>query len=378
MKGMQFEPVDTLFFRGGTPFTMDGDAQEDVGGVFPPHPPSMVGAVRAALALANGWDGRSRWAADVARVLGSGPSDLGVISLAGPFVLRDGQPVFPVPRHVVGTLINGTWQPRALLRPGHPVACDLGDEVRLPEASANAAEMHELGPSDDAWISRAGLAAVLRGEIPAAAELYQSRDLWSEEPRIGLERNAATRTAREGMLYSVRHVRVRHGVSLGVRVDGVPDEWLMPFGRLVPLGGESRFAEVREWSGDVGVDIPVDPRATSGRFAVVALSPLDLDSEIVAGRRPLAELANATVVSACLARPQRIGGWDSLARNPLPLRSVLAPGSVLFCKTNDPTRLGIALASASGGLLRLGARTSLGFGIVALGIWDDEMEEVTR
>jgi CRISPR-associated protein Cmr3 len=216
---------------------------------------------------------------------------------------------------------------------------------------------------------------VLRGEVPVAAELCPSSDLWCDESRIGLERDAATRTAREGMLYSARHVRLKRDVSLGVRVHGVPATWSTPFGRFVPLGGESRLAEVIEWRGDFSIDMPMDKIRKSGRVMVVALTPLDLDPEIVVGRRPLSEVGDATVVSACLPRLLRIGGWDSLTRRPLPVRSVMAPGSVLFCKASDPFRLNVLVKND--GLARVGSRTAQGFGVVAFGSWDDEMEEMT-
>ena len=67
----------------------------------------------------------------------------------------------------------------------------------------------------------------------------------------------------------------------------------------------------------------------SGRAALIALSPLDLADGVCIGKEPLEELGGAVVVSACVARPLRVGGWDSLARRPLPLRSVLPRIAVL-------------------------------------------------
>ena len=49
MIGVELQPVDTWFFRDGTPFTMGKAPQENVGSVFPPHPATVVGAIRAAL-----------------------------------------------------------------------------------------------------------------------------------------------------------------------------------------------------------------------------------------------------------------------------------------------------------------------------------------
>ena len=60
MIGLQFDPIDSWFFRDGTPFTTNSTPQEDVSSLFPPYPPTVVGALRAALALEKGWPGRGR------------------------------------------------------------------------------------------------------------------------------------------------------------------------------------------------------------------------------------------------------------------------------------------------------------------------------
>ena len=362
MIGIQLKPLDTWFFRGGTPFTMDGTPQENVGSLFPPHPPTIAGAVRAALALGNGWSGHGPWPGEIRDVLGDGPDDLGEISLDGPFLLRDGQPLFRIPRHVLGGSDGSRWTPRAFLLPGDPVACDLGDEVRLPELASPSPDSDPPKPSEGGWITREGIDAVVHGRLPHQDDLVPDHFLWSEETRIGLERDGATRTARDGMLYSTRHIRLRRGVGLGVRIRGLPGGWTPPFGRLLALGGESRLAECREWEwegGDLFGEPPAETIAATGRTAVVALSPLDLPRDIHTGERPMAALGGARVVSACLDRPQRVGGWNSMERRPLPLRSVLPPGSTLFCEIAN--REGFAEAvSAGDGLARIGSRQESG------------------
>jgi CRISPR-associated protein Cmr3 len=142
---------------------------------------------------------------------------------------------------------------------------------------------------------------------------------------------------------------------------------------MIALGGESRLAECREWHDDSTIDMPLAAIEASRRMVVVALSPLDLEDAVYLGRQPLIALGNARVISACLSRPQRIGGWESLTRRPLPLRSVLPAGSVLFCELPEPERLRAAVAT-SGELPRIGERQRCGFGMVALGIWSDKSE----
>ena len=368
MIGVDLRPVDTWFFRDGTPFTMGNAPQENVGSVFPPHPATVVGAIRAALARSRGWDGRGRWGQDIGEVLGDGPGALGRVAFDGPFLLREGQPLFRMPRHVLGRADVAAWKPGALLRPGSSVRCDFGEAVRLPDVAGAPNDVHELKPGDGWWMTRRGLGSVLSGRLPGDAELVPDGCLWSDEPRIGLQRDESTRTAGDGMLYSTRHVRPLSGVSLGVRIAGLPSGWTPPFGQPLTLGGEGRLAECREWSADLALPMPSGEIEATRTVTVVALSPVDLPRDVCAGLQPLNDLGDARVVSACLDRPQRVGGWDSLARSPLPLRSVLAPGSTFFCEICDSMRFA-EMVAASGGLVRIGLRQRWGFGLVALGVW---------
>ena len=372
MTDVQLHPVDTWFFRDGTPFTAESTPQENVDSLFPPHPPTVVGALRATLARANGWDGAAPWPPRIRDVLGDGP-DLGGLRFRGPFLLRNEEPLFPAPRHLLGASDAEGWKPACFLRPGRPVTCDLGNDVRLPEAATAQEDGGKLEAGGGQWLTRDGMNAALRGECPNTEQVVSSACLWSAEPRIGLARARATRTAKEGMLYSTRHVRLRRGVSLGMRIAGLPADWKRPLGRLAPFGGESRLAECREWKADMALDAPLERIASARKAVLVALTPLDVEEGIHAGKL-LDDLGGARLVSACLERPQRIGGWDSLARHPLPLRPVLSPGSALFCEIPDPERFADA-ADASGGMLRVGSRQEWGFSLVALGAWPEPQEE---
>ena len=377
MIGVQFVPLDTWFFRDGTPFTSQSAPQEDVGSLFPPHPPTLVGALRGALARANGWDGVSRWTRAMCEVLGDGPEDLGALSFDGPFLLRDGQPLFRAPRHLLGASGEDRWCPSGYLRPGCLVACDLG-YVRLPEFPETGRDAGTLKAPDDEWLTAAGMNAALRGRLPGNGAVVSSVRLWSMEPRVGLEREKDVRTAKEGMLYSSRHVRLQGTVSLGMRVSGLPANWKRPpFRDLAPVGGERRVAELTTWSGDLHLDPPLDLIRKTRRVSLFALSPLDLESKICLGQKSITGLEGIRVVSACMERPQRVGGWDSLTHRPLALRSVLPPGSVLFCEITDSARFEAAVAAVSG-TVRVGSRQEWGFGLVALGVWPDEDQTVAE
>ena len=365
------DPVDTWFFRDATPFLAGSATQSNVASLFPPYPGTVVGALRAALAMTQGWSGRGRWPEEICRVLGDGPEDLGHLSFDMPFLLRDGSPLYRVPRHLLGLNGPGGWTPGSFLRPGLPVTCDLGSAVRLPEASSADSHFEDFKAGDHHWITPAGMNSVLRGELPSQDEVMADGLLWSTEFRIGLERDRNTRSAVEGMLYNVQHVRPGRGISVGARIFGLPEGWAPPFGELISLGGEGRLAECREWNAELSLDSPLDSIIDAGRVAVIALSPLDLEEDICSGGRPLDDSGQLRVVSACLDRPQRIGGWDSLNRRPLALRSVLPAGSVLFCEVREAAEFERTV-SAGNGVLRLGARQQWGFGLATLGVWPGE------
>ena len=373
MIGVRLSAVDALFFRDGTPFASEGTAQVDVGGLFPPSPESIVGALRAALARYNGWDGRSRqWPVNLNAVLGNGTDDLGHLRFEGPFLLQDGVPLVPVPRHVLGKTEGEHWRPAALVGPGSPVVCDLGDEIRLPEVVRNDQHLspRDLKTGDGYWMRLDALQWVLRGELPPATALVPQDCLWRVERRIGLERDPNRRTAREGRLYSARYVRPDHRVSIGVRIHGIPDHWKLPLGSLIPLGGEGRLVDCEPWEArELGaVQVPLEDAFTSGRVMVIALTPLILGDLVCKGRAPITELGGARVVSACLDRPHRVGGWNSSEKAPSPMRSVLPAGSVLFCEVNRKFRLDASVGKATA-FARIGQRTAHGYGVVAIGVW---------
>ena len=380
MRTADFElrPVDTWFFRDSTPFTAEATPQEAVGSVFPPHPPTVAGALRAALARRNGWNGAGPWPRWMHSVVGNGPDDLGSLSFAGPVLIRNGKPLFRCPRHVLGVAeLNGRWEPRALLRPGPAVRCDLGRSARLPEPARSIGGERKQKSAGDAWLTASGLARVLRGRLPSASgrssEVVRDTDLWNAEARIGLERSGRTRTAVEGKLYSARHVRPGRGVSLSVRVRGVPEDWRLP-NAMLPLGGESRLAECVWRKEEFGSGVPLRLRVRPARMAVIAVTPLDLDPDVIRGVRTVPGLGDARVVSACLGRPLRIGGWDSVASQPLPLRSYLPPGSVLFVESASAIKPENEV-SHSTGMCQIGARTNSGFGLAALGMWPEGEDE---
>lgn len=361
-------PQDAWFFRDGRPYNHGESNQADVESLFPPPARTLTGALRAALARANGWNGLSGgWPQAVADAFGHGPNDLGALQFTGPFLIRghragQGNALWPLPRHLLGKVEPGRWTPTAFLRPAEqPTETDRGTLI-LPEASLPTDERSGLKPAESAWVTRAGLTNILAGRLPAVDAISQPPDLWRTESRVGLKREEATLTVGEGDLYSPAYVRLCKGVALGLALSGVPTG-MNGLPNLFPLGGESRLAQCDLWNSDA---LPPAPDAgtlapdASGqvRFIVVLLTP---------GKVPATQssIENAEVVSACMGRPLLIGGWDSLRRESLPLEPFLPAGSVWFCRAAvDTVR---QVLCRHGGWI--GEYTRHGFGQIAIGRW---------
>jgi len=367
-------PLDTWFFRDSTPFDKGASPQAWVAGIFPPPPQTVAGALRAGLARSNGWKGdHTRWAPDIAKVLGDTTESMGQLKQTGPFLLENGVPLLPMPSHVLGAFdAKNNWKPLQLLRPGPPdVLCDLGDKVRLPtlrlsKTHGQTEPPTKLSPSPHHFLTRKGLEDVLRGELPKETEIRSAEQLWSQEPRVGIARKRDTRTVEDGALYSTRHVRLKASVALGVKMEGLPPHWKLPTGTLLPLGGESRLASCDEWKSDFFVPKPAESRPH--RFFLLVLTPALLSAEEVRGQEGFKEFNDARIACACLEKPLRLGGWDSSRKMPLPLRSAVAPGSVLFLESRDGVNF-------NQGLIKIGRSTETGFGLCAVGTalkWEDK------
>jgi CRISPR-associated protein Cmr3 len=235
-------PLDTLFFRGGQSFNAGETGPLEVTGQFPPPPPTVVGAMRAALARANGWDGKSNWSANpvLEGVLGDG-DHLGKLSFQGPYLLKNGEIVYPVPLHILGRLspANGDGEQQisfTCVSPGPKRLTDIG-EVQLPEKVSNEPGFKTL---EGYWLTKAGMASVLAGGVPDPGEVLEQATLWQTENRVGIQRDLKSKTTKDNALYQTAHVRLAKDIALAISIDGLPDGWKPQ--SPAPLGGESRQA----------------------------------------------------------------------------------------------------------------------------------------
>jgi CRISPR-associated protein Cmr3 len=397
MTTLLLHPLDTLFFRDGRPYNQDDPGQAEAASHFPPHPPTVAGAVRAALARAMGWSG-GPWDDRLKKTLGDGvdwqrgDEQLGQLRFAGPYVLKDGKPLFPAPLCVVKGKSKDGADVIDQLVPGQEVECDL-NKARLPTVPKRE-DVEGWKTLERIWLTVEGMKRVLKGETPEPSQMHKAGEIWRSEPRIGIERHAETRTTgrfapkdgerEKGALFAASHARLAEGVALGIEVAGVNGVDLdvrRVSGELSPLGGEGRsvFVELQE-----GVfKLPGAPDLGSGktadngvlRYMVCLITPAYLDDPWPGPGGHLSGPEGALpghVVSACVGRTVVVGGWDSAARGPLPLQPLIPAGSVWFMEAQADE----AKTVQSWHGKAIGRAAGWGFGRVLIGRWRPAGEKI--
>lgn len=362
-KQWRFDPLDSWFFREARAFDTSGS--NELSSLFPPPARTVAGAIRTLIGEMQGVDWE-RFAhageyPDLKQQIGV-DDDLGQLKITGPYPLWNGERLYPAPLHLLAKA-----QEYVFLKPGEPVGCDLG-EVQLPklEKSSPGAK-----PLENAWLNSTDLQRVLGGEFPQT--VHHAKDLYDPEPRLGIARNNAQRTAADGLLYQTRHVRPRPELAIGATVRGIAPE-LHPGQGVIRFGGEGRASAVTV--GDV-LPLLASPKVPRQNLLLMLLTPADFGGDwVLPGFAPDTQGAvkvwrgqlhgvDLILHSAVLGKAAREGGWDLLHQQPRPVKSLIPAGSVYFCTVVGD--LQVAVAALHG--RHIGNDTALGRGELAVGLW---------
>ena len=352
---LKLSAIDTLMFRDGRPFNQNDAGASEAASVFPPWPPTIVGAVRAKL-----WQDelKGSWHPDR---LGSGTnwqkgSTLGTLKFGAPLVMKNGSPVFPVPLHIVEGKNARGEKAITSLRPGKSIVSDLGEQ-RLPVPESKT--LMGLKTIEDRWVNLSGMKKILDGEARKLKEsdFIKRTDLWTTEPRVGVGIDPDTRTTSDGRLYMASHIRMADDTILAVEVTG-GEEAIVD--SLRPLAGEHRMASITmsrdAFSLPEGSNNGFKSQSDQTCYCAIAISPVVPDPD---RNFAIAGLVADNIVSASLGKPVSIGGWDFEAKTPIALRQCIPAGSVWFMQGGDVPPNGS----------KIGLAQEWGFGQILIGRW---------
>lgn len=370
-KAYKLTPVGSWFFRDGRPYNQGESTLADIKSLFPPFAVTAVGAIRASFARDMGWNGKGDWPSEIKAKLGNG-QELAPLSFRGPYLLREKEGgsdfLVPAPLHLLGKESESDeskWEELCLLRPGEEVDCDIGDGVRLPSSKDAQGKKSLFG----SYLTLKDLEVVLTGGDLSKISPIKAKDLWDFEFLVGIARDFKNRTALEGLLYSISRVRLMQGVSLAVEVDGI--EAGLDLQSILPFGGEGGLAYADMMDGTIKIPDAAELIPSSDgniRFTVTHLTPAHFKCTWPGPGEEVPGITGSRVVSACLERPVWIGGWDSVNREPLPLKPFLPGGSTWFCEADGDRAEEIRKIGGK----KIGEYCEFGFGEIAIGSWNDE------
>lgn len=348
---LTFNPMDSVTFRDGRPFEQDDQGLAETAAVFPPHPPTLAGAARVAMAVGIGIGSGLDWSELSRTMKGSAnPEDqkrghaLAAIltcRITGPAIVRMPPSGVPGPRDVFFPCpFPFLFDDNTGLRwetPGEPQTRPLGCLVpatpgrtmaewsaewtslrpfrswRLPGRAASRAV-----PGDGIWITAGELNRRLADPTitPEGDGYRRGSAIAARETRIGIAIEKSTGHARDSQLFAAAHQQLREDGSRGSYHFAVfvEDNGALPDveGSLVPFGGDGRFAQVNLGRELISWEQPPVNAQHCGGLLLVALTPVPVTTDAPQGLAlpTTPAFADLTCIGYAGRRPVAMGYAD--------------------------------------------------------------------
>ncbi|MDR3214574.1 MAG: type III-B CRISPR module-associated protein Cmr3 [Azoarcus sp.] len=337
MSTLFLEPLDVLFLRGnklfGDPGSM-GEAQ-----MPPPNPSVVAGALRSRILADEGVDLAAFARNEIEHPALGKRDNPGSFTLTAFYLAQRKnnviQPLFAPPADLV--LSEGN---------GFPVATPLKPATLAQGISTSFAFRHlpvlaqkkRTKQVSGYWLTESGWRSVLQGELPAAPEHWvKIADLWSVEDRVGIGMEAATRSAKEGQLFTTQAIAFKPGVGFVAQVTGCD---AVPETGSVRLGGDGRAAALTP----ANIALPEPDYAilaASKRLRLILTTPGLfrqgwLPTGVADGEIPLEGVTfdlhgvRGKLIAAAVPRAETVSGWDLARWQPKAAERAAPVGSVYW------------------------------------------------
>jgi CRISPR-associated protein Cmr3 len=231
-------------------------------------------------------------------------------------------------------------------------------------------------PQAGRWLDAAGLAAHLRGELPART--LSSADLFKRETRLGIALDHGSRTAADGALYTSEAIALDQAVGFLVGCEG--DAGQLPKSGHLRLGGDGKGARYHAIAFTAPV-VPAQEIAASRRFRIILATPGVFAggwlpegvtrSGTAGDYRLQGDGFSARLACAAVPRFDTISGWDLVRQQPKTAQRVAPAGSVYWFDdfAGDVGKLAEWVAGGLWGDNPDRQRRAEGFNRAWLGLW---------
>lgn len=373
------QPLDTLLFRDGKPFSASVRAQSGL-----PNPQTLAGALRTKMLAAIGFDfvkfsRKRRQHSDTPIVTllqdCGAPEWVLKCKFLGPWLaLRKGtepiEPLLPMPLPLVRDGDSKTWD---LGKPTTGVpgwrGTVLSGKTMLPLWRKNLREAKNPG----GFLSVEGINAFLLGKTPADQHWFKPDQLFGYDNRTGIGIDMDKLASGDGQIYGISLLSLKEKIHLRPEQEnkwknasvcfaarilpgpGMPENVKETISGPFPFGGEGKYVDcqigaLQQWTEPTIGKQCCYLLTTPGDFATDNDHPSWLPRDL-----PMASLR-----SAAIGTPLAVSGWDVARGGPRPTRFVVPPGSVYYLEQDQP----ISVESFTG--------NQEGWNFALKGIWNYE------
>jgi len=322
---IKIDPLDTLFFRDGKPFTMGEDTWAN--GIFPPSPSVVYGALRSAyfsnhideLEKANQDDDPTKGLKIKGMRYGIG-NDIYYLPLPYDCVKEKDDKNKPVKVSILSMRKNESLN-----------SCPT--EYLLSDKDGRKVENVPNG-----FIRKSILEKYLIQNTPEKFSIKKIGDYVLLEPKIGIGIDKKTGTSEEGKLYRVDMRRLSNEKNDKVSIIVDFEGFELPERGMMKLGGEGKAVSYEGYSKDIPVDAPI----TAGNMFKIYLStpailkngwlPEWIDEKTLISKynKDKYEGPKLKLLTASAGKPVYIGGFDMKKRKPKPMYKAVPAGSVYY------------------------------------------------
>jgi CRISPR-associated protein Cmr3 len=313
---IRIEPLDTLFFRDGKPFTMGDDNWAN--GIFPPQPSVVYGAIRSAY-FSNNID-------DLKKAAGEDDPTKN-LRIKGIYLFDSEENKFylPLPMDCVQKK-NEKKKNEA-----HVLLFEKLDKIK-----SSCPTEYSLKGSEEVENVTWGLINIelFKRYLESSEKNFLFLKLSDKiliEPKIGIGINKKIGTSEEGKLYRVGMNRLNN-MYIVINFEGLD----LPERGLMKLGGEGRAVYYEKFS-DQRPDVSISLNELSdNRFKVYLLTPAIFKNgwipEMLNNKELTYESKGFKVkfLTAAIGKPLSMGGFDMKNNKPKPMLKVVPAGSVYY------------------------------------------------
>jgi len=324
MQTINISALDTLFFRGGKPFTM---GQETTGnGLFPPSPSVIYGALRTAYFAENQEDFKAF------KMIGKDATDQLIIEHIA-YERRDeygSDLYFPAPLDLV-------------------IDKKKKDESKAVLLQVEALEGDEISNSKTTHILRTGLSKVedlsesfvdidtLKDYLNLNTNEFYFKKLEefiTIEPKVGVGLNRKTRTAEEGQLYFIAMTRPRNKQDTIFDINITFSGLQLPDNGVLRIGGEGKGATYQSTSPTKQLPPNFEGKTfklylSTPAFFQQGWLPKWIDKNTLTGIFPDTN-TQVKLTTCAVGKPLSIGGFDVKKQQPKPMLRAVPAGSVYY------------------------------------------------